>query len=76
LPCQANEPVALYPRWGASGFFPQTLGLFRKTFVEGINLFETPPFLHGAPLSVRGRRERYRAISSQIKATIRVVMTY
>jgi len=39
-------------------------------------LFETPPFLHGAPLSVRGRRERYRAISSQIKATIRVVMTY
>ncbi len=35
--------------------FRRRSAFFRKTFVEGINLFETPPFLHGAPLSV-GRK--------------------
>jgi hypothetical protein len=75
-PRSANKLGALHPGWGAPSFFPQSLGLFRKTFVEGIDLFETPPFLHGALLSVRGRRERNRAFTSQIKATYRAVMVY
>jgi hypothetical protein len=43
-PRPANKPVALHSRWGASGFFPQTLGFFQKAVVEGI---ETLPFQHG-----------------------------
>jgi hypothetical protein len=48
----ADKPVALHSRWGASGFFPQTLGFFRKAVVEGIDRFETLPFLHGALFSL------------------------
>jgi hypothetical protein len=60
---QANKPIALHSRWGAPRFFPQTLGLFLEVLVEGIELFETQPFLHGALLSVGRRRERYRAFT-------------
>jgi hypothetical protein len=46
-PRPADKPVALHPRRGASGLFPQTLRVFRKALVEGIDLFETMPLLHG-----------------------------
>jgi hypothetical protein len=62
MPRSANKPVALHSRWGASGFFPQTFGFLRKAVVEGIDRFETLPFLHGGLLSLpaRGWRERNR----------------
>jgi hypothetical protein len=65
-PRHANELVALHSGWGASGFFPQTFGFFRKALVEGIDLFETTPFLQGALLSIRGRWERKGVLSTGI----------
>ncbi|PDT66332.1 hypothetical protein CO683_28655 [Bradyrhizobium ottawaense] len=44
----------------ARGFFPETHSLFRKALVEGIDLFETTPFLHGALLPCWVGRERSR----------------
>jgi hypothetical protein len=75
-PRPANKLIALNPRRSASGFLPQTLCLFRKAPVERFDLFETTPLLHGALLSVRGRRDRVMAFSSQIEARNRAVMTY
>jgi hypothetical protein len=47
----------------------------RNPVLKGYWSFETMPLLrNGALLSVRGRRERCRAFSSQIKATDRAVM--
>ena len=42
----------------------------REAVLKGCGLLETSPLLHGALLSVRGRRERNRAFSSPIVATI------
>jgi hypothetical protein len=75
-PRPANKPVALHPRRGASGLFPQTLRIFRKALVEQIDLIETTPLLHGALLSIRGWRERNRAFSSPIKAQGYAAITY
>jgi hypothetical protein len=57
-PRPAQKLGALDPRRGPSGFFPQSLGLFREALFEGVDLFETTPFLHGALLSVSEGRER------------------
>jgi hypothetical protein len=61
-------------RRSATGFVAETFDLFRKVFVQEIGLFEAMPLRHGTLLSMRGRRERYRAISSQTKATGGAVM--
>lgn len=58
------------------GLFQKALCLLNETFFESLNLFETPPLDHGALLSMRGRRERYQAFSSQMKASIRSVMIH
>jgi hypothetical protein len=60
----------------ASGFLAQAFSLFGKVFANRINVYERTSLKHGALLSFRGRRERYRAFSSQVKATNRAVMQF
>jgi hypothetical protein len=49
LPGPPQKPLALNARWGASGLFAQTFGLFLKAFIEGIYFFERVSLLlHGA----------------------------
>jgi hypothetical protein len=56
--------------WLAHGSYPPT----RTGDLSGELFFETPPPLHGALLSIRGRRERCRAFSSPMEAEGYAVM--
>lgn len=57
------------PAGRASASF-NALGKCCEAVFKGSRLFETSPLEHGAHLSIRGRRKRSRAFSSQIKAGI------
>jgi hypothetical protein len=46
----------------------------RQTIRQRFCLFETPPLVHGALLSLRGRRERNRAFSSPMNTSGRSVV--
>jgi hypothetical protein len=77
VPRTADKFVASNTGRSASSLFPQALGLLCKSFFERCGLRETTTGDGHRPLlSIRGRRERYRAFSSQMKATYRAVMAY
>jgi hypothetical protein len=74
LASKPQKLITLNTWRGASRFFAKSLCLLQQALIEGKFLFETASF-HGALLhSARGRRERNRAFSSQIKATILAVV--
>src|SRR5579871_2904857 len=75
LPRLAKQFVFLWAGCKTRSAKARILGECRKTILKRFCLLETTSLRHGALLSVRGRRERNRAFTSQIKATDRTVMS-
>jgi hypothetical protein len=76
LPDPAQYLIQRNARLHVPGLIVQLLVFLSKPIFQGECLFETSPYSHGALLSVGGRRERDRAISSPIDAIGRAAMIW